>query len=135
MAPLFGRYFIPNFGWEIAYLVFALFIWTIVPLVLFVIRTKPADMGLYPNGIPTPEVTAEVEALAPASQGVSLKATLATSALWMIAVSFTTSTFTQVGVMQNQAPYLEAFIVFLALYAVRIPTILAVRHPQFSSHI
>ncbi|GAI06068.1 unnamed protein product, partial [marine sediment metagenome] len=107
LAPFVGGYLIPNFSWRASYLALTLLTWMLIPLVLLVIKTKPADMGLYPDGMPAPEAMAVTEASLSASEGLSLKVALATPALWLIAVSFLASAFSHVGVIQSQVPYLE----------------------------
>ena len=109
MAPLTGGYLIPNFGWRTSYLALALLTWVlIIPLASLVIRTKPADMGLYPDGIEDPEAADMTKALLSASEGLTLKMALATSTFWLIAVSFLTAGgFSQIGIIQSQVPYLE----------------------------
>jgi len=101
LAPLTGSYLIPNFGWRGSYFTLALFIWVlIIPLVLLVVKTRPADMGLYPDGVKTHEATITTE-------GLTFKMALATSSFWLIAVAFMASAFSQVGVIQSEVPYLE----------------------------
>jgi len=107
LAPLIGGYLIPNFGWRASYLALTLLTWMLIPLALLVIKTKPADMGLYPDGVEAPEAVAEAKASLSASKGLSLKMALATSGFWLIAVSFLTSSFSQVGILQSQVPHLE----------------------------
>jgi len=107
LAPFIGGYLIPTFGWEMSYLALALIMWILIPIVLLVIRTKPADMGLYPDGAEAPEAAAETQASLSATEGLTLKMALATSTFWLIAVSFLTSNFSQVGILQNQVPHLE----------------------------
>jgi MFS family permease len=107
LAPLFGGYLIPNYGWHTAYLVFAFLVWMIIPLALFVVKTKPSEMGLNPDGVPDSELTTEVENLLPTSTELSAKATLSTSAFWLMVVSMAIGSFSLNGVIQNQAPYLE----------------------------
>ena len=104
LAPLIGVYLIPNFGWRVSYFALALITWLIIPLVLLVIRTKPADMGLYPDGRQDSEAMAE--ASPSASEGLSVKMALATTSLWLIAVSFLANGFSEVGLLQSQVPYL-----------------------------
>jgi len=104
LAPLIGVYLIPNFGWRVSYFALALITWMLIPLVLLVIRTKPADMGLYPDGRQDSE--AEAEASPSASEGLSVKMALATSGFWLIAVSFLANGFSEVGLLQSQVPYL-----------------------------
>jgi len=109
LAPLVGGYLIPNLGWRISYVALALFTWILVPLALFVVRTKPADMGLYPDGMEGPEDVAEAEAKVSSSvsRGLSLKIALGTSAFWLLAVTFFISGFSSLGVNQNQVPHLQ----------------------------
>ncbi len=108
LSPLVGSYLIPSFGWRVSYLVLALMTWVIaIPLALFLMRTKPADMGLYPDGVEAAEAVAESKASASSYGGLSLKMALTTSAFWLVAIGFLLSQFSQSGVVQNQAPYLE----------------------------
>ena len=108
LAPLIGSYLIPNFGWRISYLALAVLTWVLViPITLLVIKTKPADMGLYPDGNPAPETTAVTEISPLTSEGNTLQTALGTSAFWLIAVSFLIGLFSQVGIIQHQVPYLE----------------------------
>ena len=108
LSPLIGGYLIPDFGWRVSYLVLAVLIWVlIIPLALFVVKTKPADMGLYPDGVETLEREAVTGDSPLPTRGVTLKMALATSGFWLAAVSYLTSGFSSVGVIQNQAPYLE----------------------------
>ncbi|MBI2830975.1 MAG: MFS transporter [Chloroflexi bacterium] len=103
LAPLNGGYIIPNFGWSVGYITLAVIILIIVvPLALFVVRTRPSDMGLFPDGAESLETDSNQ-----IKDGLTLKKAWGTSALWLIAVSFLTSQFGQVGVIQNQFPHLE----------------------------
>jgi len=108
IAPLVGGYLIPNFGWEVAYFVMAVLTWVlIIPLALFVIKIKPADMGLYPDGVEASKVVAVTESSPLTTGGLTLKMALATSSFWLIAVSYLVGGFSSIGISQNQAPYLE----------------------------
>jgi MFS family permease len=108
LAPLIGGYIIPNYGWRVAYLALAILTWVIIiPLALFVIRTKPADMGLYPDGRQAPEEAVATEALPVEARGLTLRMALATSGFWLMAVAYFAGGLSSVGVVQNQAPFLE----------------------------
>jgi len=107
LAPLIGVYLIPNFGWRVAYLALAVLAWMLIPLALFVIKTKPADMGLYPDGRPAPEPMVEGKASVQTSRGLTPRMALATMTFWLIVVSFITFGFSEVGILQNHVPYLE----------------------------
>jgi len=108
LAPLVGGYIIPSFGWRISYLVLALLTWLlIIPLALLVIKTRPADTGLYPDGRQAPDAMTVAEASPLTAKGLTLKMALATSAFWLICISFLLSQFSQVGLIQSQVPHLE----------------------------
>ncbi len=107
LAPFIGAYLIPSFGWRMAYLVLALLMWVLIPLVLLVMKEKPADLGLCPDGAASTEVVDEVKATLLVSQGLALKMALATSAFWLMATSFLLNGFCQGGISQNQVPYLQ----------------------------
>lgn len=107
LAPLVGSFLIPNFGWRTSYLALGIFTLILIPLALFVVRTKPADMGLYPDGIESPEDVAEAKASLSAVKGLSLKVTLGTAAFWLLAVTFFINGFSGLGVIQNQVPHLQ----------------------------
>jgi MFS family permease len=106
LAPLFGGYILPNFGWQASYLALAILTWILIPLVLLVVRTKPADMGLYPDGIENSEGMAKAKASLTA-KGFSLKMASGTAAFWLIAITFFITGFSALGVVQNQVPHLQ----------------------------
>jgi len=107
LSPLMG-YFISSFGWRESYLALAIFTWvTIIPLALFVIRTKPSDMNLEPYGAEVAEINIIDQALPIAEQGLTLKQALSTPALWMIGLAFLMGSFAGNGTIQNQVPHLE----------------------------
>jgi len=106
LAPLVGGYLIPTFGWRVSYLGLGILTWAlIIPLALLVIRTKPADMGLYPDGVEAPEIVA-AEASLSTSGGFTLRMALATPTFWLMTIPFLFGAFGETGVMQNQVPYL-----------------------------
>ncbi len=107
MALIIGGYLIPNLGWRVSYLALALVVWILIPLALFVVKTKPADIGLYPDGIEGPEDLTEAEKSSSAAKGLSVKMTLGTAAFWLIALTFFINGLSQLGVIQNQVPHLQ----------------------------
>ena len=80
LAPLIGSFLIPTFGWQISYAALGLLNLSLVPLAIFVVRTKPSDMGLNPDGVVYDRRLAELEASHTATRGLSLKMALGTSA-------------------------------------------------------
>lgn len=108
LAPLTGGYLIPSFGWRISYRVLAMLTWLlIIPLALLVMKTKPADMGLYPDGRQGPDAMAVTEASSSTTKELTLRMALATSAFWLISISFLLNQFSQIGLIQSQVPHLE----------------------------
>ena len=109
LAPLVGSYLIPEFGWRISYLALAILtVVLIIPLTLALVKTKPEDIGLYPDGLKTPDAIAVNNvSSAPASAGLTLRMALTIPAFWLINISFLASSFSHVGTVQSQVPYLE----------------------------
>ncbi len=105
-APLVAVYLIPNFGWSNAYLALAVITGgLVIPLALSVIRTKPAELGLFPDGMETADLADTAEANTSASHGLPLKVAMATSAFWLISASVMFN-HTHLGVVQNAFPHL-----------------------------
>jgi MFS family permease len=51
VMPNLGQFLIDSLSWRGAYMALGVMVWAIVlPLAIFVIRNKPEDMGLYPDG-------------------------------------------------------------------------------------
>lgn len=107
ISPVVGGYLIPHFGWRVAYFVLALLMWMLIPLAIWVIKSKPADKGLYPDGVENPEAVAEAGASPSISEGMTLKNALATSSLWLICISFLMGSMAETGITQTQVPYFE----------------------------
>lgn len=108
MAPLIGGFLIPRFGWSGAYLALAAIIAVlIIPPALLVLKTKPSELGLYPDGMEAAEAAIYAGASPPASSESTLKMAIAAPVFWLIAIPFLTSAFSQVGTIMNQVPYLE----------------------------
>ena len=107
LSPIVG-YLIPHLGWRNSYLVLAVIVWiSIIPLCLLVIRTKPAEKGLYPDNLATAGTATMTEPLTSDSSGLTLKMALTTPAFWLIAVAFLSSNFSNMGAIQAQVPYLD----------------------------
>jgi MFS family permease len=111
-AFLVGVYLIPHFGWSTTYLVLAANVAVlIIPLSLLVIRDRPSDMGLFPDGadgVPSLPVNKFPAAAASGSTstGLSSKMALVTPAFWLMAAAFFLLS-NHLGIGQTQTPYLE----------------------------
>ena len=105
--PLIAVLVIPNLGWREAYLIMAIInLGVIVPLSLFVIRTKPSALGLYPDGIKEASKTDSIAHRSSTSEGIPLKSAVSTAAFWLIALSLMFN-HTHLGINLSVFPHLR----------------------------
>jgi len=108
IAPVVG-WLIPEFGWRTAYLSMAFMVWAVaIPLSLLVVRTRPAEIGLYPDGdSKPPELRAGAAGRASEAPSFTLKEAARTSTFWLVAVSYFFGCFSSMGLTQAPVPFLE----------------------------
>jgi len=100
------NHFLETAGWRGAYFALAVIVWvSVIPPALLVVRTKPSDLGLYPDGAAEPPAAA-AGARGSSSEGIPLKLAVGTAAFWLIAMSFVLSAFGRMGALQSQGPNL-----------------------------
>jgi MFS family permease len=105
-APLVAVYLIPHLSWSQTYLVLGIILGgLIIPISLLLIRSCPAEQGLFPDGQYI-EKTGSTGRNSPAAEGLTLKAALATPAFWLLAGSIVLN-HTHMGVSQSVAPHLD----------------------------
>jgi MFS family permease len=105
LAPLISS-IISNQGWRAAYFAMAVMVWAIViPLGLIVVRTRPAEMGMYPDGEPIPPGQQDVPAAV--VSGIPLRAAMRTRTFWLIVASFIAGSFSSMGLVQAPVPFLQ----------------------------
>ncbi|MFH1639976.1 MAG: MFS transporter [Chloroflexota bacterium] len=109
MPIITGSYLIPSLGWRNAFLVLGLLVAAvIIPLSLMVIRAKPEDMGLQPDGDTFPvSETGTVRRNSADNEGLSLKMAMKTRTFWLMAFSGAAFGFSSMGAIQNQAAHLQ----------------------------
>ncbi len=106
VSPVIGGLLIPTIGWRYTYLMLGLVTAVvIIPLVLFLMKESPLDIGYLPDGERTP-ITHEQQRLPSSYAGLTGREAVTTIAFWLLTVSFFSSQFSQVGAVQSQAPYL-----------------------------
>jgi MFS family permease len=106
---------ISGFGWRTTLLVLGFTIWglALIPVVLLV-RRRPEDMGLRPDGDDSEEAEAELAPVGgtsdddPLEQVWSLKEALRTRALWLLLIGFNITGLALSGVFIHFYPYLES---------------------------
>jgi len=107
MAPIVG-YLLSAFDWRTAYLSMAVIVWvSIIPLSLLLVRTRPEDVGLHPDGALEAEETHRTGAGNGVVWGFSLRQAAATLPFWLIAVSYLLGNFSSMGGLQAQVPNLN----------------------------
>ena len=106
MPLLLSGLVIPGLGWRAGYLMLGIMpSAAVIPLTLFVIKERPQDMGLLPDG---DDVLAEREAsVNPAADGLKTREALKTPAFWLIAISGIAYGFSTQAITLNQVPHLE----------------------------
>lgn len=111
LAPVVGAV-TSRWGWHFAFLGIGLLVWAVaIPLIFFVLRNTPAELGLKPDGRGrisdlkphAPDIPDEAEA-ALILDGWETRQALSSRTFWLIFVSFFLAPFAQMGVLQHQVP-------------------------------
>ena len=120
LSPILGTYLIPLFGWRFAYLMLGLITWVlIIPPALLIVKQRPSDMGLLPDGAERTEEIANSPIPSQTGSDWTRKAALKTLPFWLIVIGFMTSTYSHTSVAQHQFNFLTdiGFPVVMASYA------------------
>ena len=107
MAPFIG-YMLTHYDWRAAYLSLAILLTAItIPLALAIVRTRPSDIGLYPDGDDAPVyVSSDARMGVRETSNFTLRQALRTRSFWLIAVSFACYGFGSGGAQQASVPFL-----------------------------
>lgn len=108
MAPIVAH-LLQLYGPRTTYLTMAAIICAVsLPLSLLLIRNRPADLGLYPDGDPDDTAWQTTSASRHADvPSLSLKQASGTAALWFLGLSFFVSGFSNTGALHAPVPFLE----------------------------
>jgi MFS family permease len=108
LVPVMAVYVLPAFGWRATYFMIAVLCAAVlIPLLFFIVRTKPADIGLFPDGVEGRKSSDEAENGGSIPiRGVSPRMALATSAFWFLAFSLVLN-HTHLGILQSIFPHLS----------------------------
>lgn len=106
MFPPFTRYLVDSIGWREAYMVLGVMVWVlIIPLSILIIRNRPEDIGLYPDGAPEPPKGEKQ----PASDGPDEsrlarrpRRVLTTATFWMLAIPLSAPSFVTTALVFHQ---------------------------------
>lgn len=109
LAPMVGIITV-HFGWKTSFVAIGTMVWLIaLPVVFFVIKDRPEEMGLLPDGR-APENSgppaAQPAGTIAAHGGIPAAMALRSRAFWCIFASFFLAAFAQMGLLQHQVPLL-----------------------------
>lgn len=109
MVPL-TTYIIGSSGWRTAWVVLGLIALVVmVPLAGFLMRRRPEDMGLRPDGDspPPPATTGSISTKAPQPEATwTLRAAVRTPALWLIILSFNLASMSIAAILLHQINFM-----------------------------
>ena len=108
LPPIVGAFFIPTFGWRNTCVISGLLTALILtPLSLLIIRSKPADMGLQPDGVEAIQKNDETPLTAMHEADLNLKMASRTPAFWSLMIALAAFTVSNNAIFQSQVPYLQ----------------------------
>ena len=123
---------ISHFGWRTAFLGIGVLIWVVVIPLSLVVRERPEDMGLRPDGDPPdPESDAAWkgdDANAAGASDYTLKEALVSSAFWIIALTFFFSSLSHSVVFVHAIPALTdaGITAEMAAFSVGLLTVVSI---------
>jgi len=107
IAPLLQNVLLPKLGWSNTYFVLAAIIWIgVIPLALLVMRDKPQDMGLFPDGAASAEEVVLPKSSETGHDSWTRSRAIKTAAFWIIAIAFGLQSIGNTGTVQNQTRHL-----------------------------
>lgn len=102
LAPIIATYLIPGYGWRLTYVFLGLLTWIlIIPAALLIVKTRPEDIGLLPDGVRQPEAN-DSSLKPPATEEWSLTAALKTMTFWFITAGFFAANLCHTTIIQHQ---------------------------------
>lgn len=98
--PPVGRLLIESVGWRTSYLIFGIVIWiVIVPVAVFLVRNRPEDVGLHPDGADEPPVGERVRAPGEKDR----RRVLTSRMFWMLAIPMSMPGLVDTALIFHQA--------------------------------
>ncbi|MDA0270434.1 MAG: MFS transporter [Chloroflexi bacterium] len=108
VIPLLGRFLIDAIGWREAYVVLGVMVWVLViPLALFVVRERPEDMGLFPDGADGPPAGETAESATLAAATPDKRRVLTSLRFWWLVLPLSTPALVTTGLIFHQSAVLE----------------------------
>jgi len=103
--PPFARFLIVNIGWQEAYgVIGAVAIVLIIPVTLLVVRNRPEDMGMFPDGSPEPLVSETRQAMSGVRKDTRVYSSIN---FWLLALSLGTPGLVSTALVFHQTSIFE----------------------------
>lgn len=127
LLPPVAQSLIASFGWREAYIALGVMVWVLlIPAAILIVRNRPEDVGLYPDGSATP---VEEPGGDNASEGRGFWKVVASPDFWLLAVPIsavpfvvTALVFHQISILEGQGLTPEAAAAVFVPFAVAAAT-------------
>jgi len=140
VAPVMAQYLIRHYGWRTAMLAVAIIIFALlVPVTIMVVRDRPGDLGLVPDGNRVSDSKSATEPAVP----ILLRAALRTRSFWLILIASLMSIGSVGGIIQHlqlhlrdqlytpeQAARVASFLLISSIAGRLVMGVLADRFPK-----
>jgi len=132
LLPPLNTWLIESYGWKIGWITWAVLLWLVMaPAARFLIRDKPEDVGLTPDGEARARIVTELDA-SPSEESWTVREAMRTRSFWfllfcvMIPSAINTGLiFHQVSIMDQIGISAQSAAVVLSLMAlIRLPVVL-----------
>ena len=102
-------YVISQSGWRSMFFLFAIITWVVVLIPsITLMRRRPEDMGLHPDGDDLNSANANSEEILTKQEPVwTRREAMRTSAFWLVSISFAVASFAFQGINISMAPYMQ----------------------------
>ena len=108
LFPISVQAIVSTVGWRDGWLVLGLVTLAVLIPLSFLIRTKPEDMGLIPDGGESMSTGVMKTTIPPiAEENYSRREAIRTPAFWLLAISFSLATLSMGGFFANWLPYFQ----------------------------
>jgi MFS family permease len=108
VPPIVGAFLIPTFGWRNTCIISGLLTTLIItPLSLWIIKSKPSEMGLQPDDVKAVQKNNEASSTVVNEKDLNLKMASRTPAFWSLMIALAAFTVSNNAIFQSQVPYLQ----------------------------
>ena len=108
---ILAQYLIQTVGWRMTWVIFGFMVWiTIVPAYAFLMRRRPEDLGLHPDGaasvpVPVPVQGGAISQPKAAEVDWTPREALRTTVLWLMIAAFTVNAFAGAAAIFLRVPF------------------------------